>query len=141
MAQTHGLGIIPWSPLASGFLTGKYQRNAQAPSDARLNPESGRGQRLLQNENAFDLIELLQKLANEKNCTVGQLALAWCMNQPGITSPIIGPRTMEQLKDNLGCIDIQLTEEDHEQIDAICPPGGVTVPYYQANWGPHAHRF
>jgi aryl-alcohol dehydrogenase-like predicted oxidoreductase len=71
---------------------------------------------------------------------MSQLALAWCAQQPGITSPIIGPRTMEQLVDNLGALDVAVTEEDREQIDALAPPGGMVNPFYEADFGPAVHR-
>ena len=67
----------------------------------------------------------------------GAVALAWCKEQPGITSPIIGPRTMEQLEDNLGATAVEITEEDRERLDEVAPPGRATVPYYDADFGPH----
>ena len=143
MAQTFGLGLIPWSPLAGGFLTGKYTRGGEGPTDARYEQRRRQGSatpRILETDAAYDAIEGLSQLADEKGCNLGQLALAWCMNQPGITSPIIGPRTMAQLEDNLGCIDVTLTDEDRERIDALCPPGRASVPYYDALFGPHPHR-
>ncbi|MFW6058670.1 MAG: aldo/keto reductase [Phycisphaeraceae bacterium] len=143
MAQTYGFGLIPWSPLAGGFLSGKYRRGGDGPADARftMRRQQGGSVALLESDTAFDIVEGLHRIADRKGCTLSQLALAWCMNQPGITSPIIGPRTMEQLEDNIGAVDVELTDEDREQIDALCPPGGVTVPFYQASFGPHPHRF
>lgn len=70
-------------------------------------------------------------------CTLSQFALAWCMHRPGVTSPIIGPRTMEQLEDNLKALDVKLTEEDHIKVDEVVPPGGMVAPYYEADFGPH----
>ena len=139
MAQTFGYAIIPWSPLASGFLTGKYRRNAEAPEGARLQSGTNRGG-MLENEPAMDFIEAFIQLADDKGCTPSQLALEWCRVQPGITSPIIGPRTPEQLADNLGCLDVELTETDLEKLDALSAPGRAIVPYYQADFGPHQYR-
>ena len=142
MAQTYGMGIIPWSPLAGGFLTGKYKRHGDGPTDARFDKnKGGRAETMLNSDRAFDAVEGLENIASQKNCTLSQLALAWCMNQPGVTSPIIGPRTMQQLEDNLGAIDVTLTDEDHQTIDALCPPGDHIVPFYNSNFGPHAHCF
>ena len=88
-------------------------------------------------DESFDVLEAVQAIANEKDCTPGQVALAWCKDKPGITSPIIGPRTMEQLEDNLGAVEVSLDENDHERLDAVAPPGRSTVPYYEADFGPH----
>lgn len=144
MAQTFGFGLIPWSPLAGGFLSGKYRRGGEGPSDGRFTlrrSQGGRASALLESEAAFDAVEGLTAVADEKGCTLSQLALAWCMNQPGITSPIIGPRTMEQLEDNLGAAAVNITDADRERIDEICPPGRVVVPFYEASFGPHPQRF
>lgn len=139
MAQTYGYALIPWSPLASGFLTGKYQRNAAPPADARIAKQEHR-QGMLENAAAFDIVEGLGKLAEAKGCTVSQLSLAWCRTQPGVTAPIIGPRTPEQLADNLACLDVTLTDADRQAIDALSTPGDAAAPYYQADFGPHTHR-
>jgi aryl-alcohol dehydrogenase-like predicted oxidoreductase len=94
-----GLATIPWSPLAGGLLTGKYKRGEEPPDDSRfggseLNPV----QRRRLNDRIFDVVEGLEPIAQEKGCTLSQLSLAWVMQQPGVTSPIIGPRTMEQYR-------------------------------------------
>ena len=140
-AQTYGLGIIPWSPLAGGFLTGKYRRGEAPPPDARLTPGQGRSPAILENGQAFTVVETLADLARARGSSIGQVALAWCMSQPGITSPIIGPRTMKQLEDNLGAVDVELKDDDYEKIDAVAPPGRVIVSYYDAEFGPHTHRW
>lgn len=139
MAQTFGYALIPWSPLASGFLTGKYKRNVSPPQDARIAKQEHR-KGILENDAAFEVVEGLEAIAKCKNCSLSQLALAWCRTQPGVTSPIIGPRTPEQLDDNLGCLNVTLTNEDREQIDVLSAPGRAVVPYYQADFGPHNHR-
>lgn len=139
MARTYGIGIIPWSPLASGFLTGKYQRNTQPPADGRIGHQAHR-KAMLQNEAAFDVLDFVTGLADEKNISVSQFALAWCMSKPGITSPIIGPRTIDQIEDNLKALDVTLSEEDHARIDDMVPPGRATVPYYEVHFGPHSER-
>lgn len=142
MAQSYGLAILPWSPLARGFLTGKYRRGEELPSNSRFAAERGdfRAERNL-TEAAFDLLDALLLLAREKGCTPGQLALAWCLQQPGITSPIIGPRTMAQLEENLGAPGITLTQEDRTRLDALAPPGRATVLYYEADFGPHRYHW
>jgi aryl-alcohol dehydrogenase-like predicted oxidoreductase len=147
MAQTYGIAIIPWSPLAGGFLTGKYQQGKPAPEGSRYNAFWKNSEEAVLTEAAFDVLKVVKQLADEKGCTPGQIALAWCAGQPGITSPIIGPRTVEHLVDNLGALDISITEDDRKWLDAVAPPGRMTVPYYGydgfawTTWGPHQHRW
>ena len=138
MAQTLGMGLIPWSPLAAGFLTGKYKRG-EVPADGRWKGGQGPGGRTL-NDHAYDIMDRVAALAQAKGCTPSQLALAWCMQQPGITSPIIGPNSMQQFEDNLGALYVQITAEDRAALDEVAPPGGVTVKYYEADFGPTLQR-
>ena len=136
MALTYGIGLIPWSPLAGGFFTGKYRRGEPFPEDSRLS-----GSARQYGDAAFDVLDVFEALAREKDATISQVALAWNASQPGITAPIIGPRTMEQLEDNLGAADVEITDAGRERIDAAAPPGRAIVPFYEAQWGPHAHRW
>jgi aryl-alcohol dehydrogenase-like predicted oxidoreductase len=141
-AQTYGVALIPWSPLAGGFLTGKYDRDESlSPKDSRYGIEPRRMGRNHFTEASFDVLEAVQAIAIEKGRTPAQVALAWCKDSPGVTSPIIGPRTMEQLEDNLGAIGVSLDGNDHERLDAVAPPGRATVPYYDADFGPHEFRW
>ncbi len=142
MAQAYGFGIIPWSPLAGGLLTGKYRRDAPPPEDSRYaNLDANPLYRRRMNDAIWDVIEPLETLAREKGTTLSRLALAWCMHQPGVTSPIIGPRTMEQLEDNLGALEVTITDEDRKAIDRIIPPGTHVAPYYEADWRAGAFRW
>ncbi len=102
-AINFGLAIMPWSPLAGGFLTGKYRRNQPRPDGSRLATSKFHEDCFC--DQCFDIAEAVEKMAKEKNCSAGQLCLAWCAGQPGITSPIIGPRTMEQIIDNLNSLN------------------------------------
>jgi aryl-alcohol dehydrogenase-like predicted oxidoreductase len=141
-AQTYGTALIPWSPLAGGFLTGKYGRDESlSPKDSRYGLEPRRMGRNHFTEAAFDVLEAVRTIADERGCTPGQVALAWCKDQPGVTSPIVGPRTMEQLEDNLGAVEVSLDEDDRERLDAVAAPGRATVPYYEADFGPHRFRW
>lgn len=142
MAQSYGFGIIPWSPLAGGLLTGKYRRNAPPPEDSRYaNLDANPLYRRRMNDAIWDVVEPLESLAREKGTTISRLALAWCIHQPGVTSPIIGPRTMEQLEDNLGALEVTITDEDRKAIDRIIPPGTHVAPYYEADWRAGAYRW
>jgi aryl-alcohol dehydrogenase-like predicted oxidoreductase len=141
MAQTYGIGIIPWSPLAGGLLTGKYNRDTPPPGDSRFGMQKGAPH--LQgryHEGVFAVLEKLTPIASAKGCTLSQLALAWCRTRPGITSPIIGPRTLDQLEDNLPAAEIDFSAEELAAIDAACPPGRMISPFYEAAFGPHPFR-
>lgn len=135
MAQTYGIALLPWSPLAEGFLVGKYSLEKTFSRAGRLSRNSEWGQ-VLFSQQSFRVVETLKKIAREKGCSAGHIALAWCINQPGITSPIIGPRTAQQLQDNLIATTIILTQEEKEIIDTVTPPGHCLVPYYEADFGP-----
>ena len=142
MAHTYGLGIIPWSPLAGGSLTGKYRRGEPTPDGSRFsNIQDNPIMQQRFNENVFDVIEGIQPLVEAKECTMSQFALAWCVQQPYVTSPIIGPRTMEQLEDNLGALDITITDQDRARIDEVNPPGRAVSFFYEAEFGPNLHRW
>ncbi len=141
MARTFGIAVIPWSPLAGGLLTGKYRRGMEPPEDSRFaSYQSNPRYRRRMNERIWDVIEGLEPIAADKGVTLSQLALAWCMAQPGVTSPIIGPRTLEQLEDNLKALEVRITDEDRARIDAVIPPGQMVSPFYEAEFGPHPYR-
>jgi aryl-alcohol dehydrogenase-like predicted oxidoreductase len=140
MARTYGFATIPWSPLAGGLLTGKYKRGEEPPEGARFADQSNPLYRRRLNERIYDVIEGLQPIADEKGATLSQLALAWVMQQPGVTSPIIGPRTMEQLEDNLKAYDVTFTEDDLKQINRVSRRGDSVAPFYEAEFGPHPYR-
>jgi aryl-alcohol dehydrogenase-like predicted oxidoreductase len=112
VCQTYGLGVIPYSPLAGGFLTGKYRRDVK-PESARL----GGVQRYF-NERNWTLLEEMEKLGQEKGgWSVLQVALAWMLANPLVTSPIVGPRNLEQLEDNLGAAGKRLNEDEKALLD------------------------
>ncbi|HJN93378.1 MAG TPA: aldo/keto reductase [Dehalococcoidia bacterium] len=141
MASTYGVGIIPWSPLAGGLLTGKYSRTDPPPEDSRYGGTLRGNQRARMNERLFDVTEALAPIVQAKDCSMSQFALAWCMQQPHVSSAIIGPRTMEQLEDNLVAAEIEVTDVDRAAVDGIVPPGQMVSPFYEAEFGPHPHRF
>jgi aryl-alcohol dehydrogenase-like predicted oxidoreductase len=130
LAKTYELAILPWSPLWGGLLTGKYRRNQPLPSDARFafDPLKGIWDSNLEAQ-IYDLLDVLAELAAAKNCTISQLVLAWTITQTGITSAIIGPRTLAQLQDNLGAIDVELNDDDRKRIDELAPPGSALAKF------------
>lgn len=141
VALTYGYGVIPWSPLGMGFLTGKYRRNSPPPENSRYRMVKD-NPRLSQRwtEAAFDVTEGLEPIVKEKSCTMSQLALAWVGSRRGVTSPIIGPRTMDQLEDNLEALSVKISSEDEKRIDELVPPGHSVSPFYEADFGPHSYR-
>ncbi len=126
-----GLGVVTYSPIARGVLTGKYARDAEPPAESR----AGRGnERLMQTEyreSNFELAQHVVALAEEIGCTPAQFAVAWVMANALVTCPIIGPRTMEQLEDNLGAPGVEITPEIEARIDELVPPGEHTGRGFQ----------
>jgi aryl-alcohol dehydrogenase-like predicted oxidoreductase len=129
-AQTFGIALMPWAPLCGGLLTGKYRRNDQSAAGRWHGGKDNFGRPAT--PAAFDVIEGLVALAKDKGCTPSQLALAWNAAQPGITAPIIGPRTLEQLIDNIAATRVRVTDEDRARLDALAPPWSATLRYYDA---------
>lgn len=119
--REHGLATMLYSPLAGGWLSGKYRRNEPAPPDSRLSA-SGANLSSAEYSQTFDVLEKLQGIASAKGASLSQLALAWLLAQPGVTGTIIGPRHLGQLKDNLAALDVKITSQDLSAIDAIAPP-------------------
>ena len=141
MAQTYGMAVIPWSPLAGGMLTGKYTRGEEPPEDSRwASYANNPAQRRRMNDRIYDALEALEPIARAKGVTMSQFSLAWAAAQPGVTSPIIGPRTMEQFEDNLKAAEVTITDEDRKAVDAVVRPGTHVSPYYEAEFGPHPYR-
>jgi len=141
-AQSFGLAVIPWGPLCGGLLTGKYDRD-EGTADGRWQAGRDNAGRTA-TAHGWDLVDLLRDLAAEKGCSVSQVALAWCASRPGVTAPIIGPRTFDQVVDNLGAVDVVITDDDVARIDTIVAPRGYAVRYYDAAMGtdfrPSVHR-
>jgi aryl-alcohol dehydrogenase-like predicted oxidoreductase len=111
VSKTYHLGVIPYSPLAGGFLTGKYRRNL-VPISARVG-----GVKRHFTERNWSLLDIMDTMAKEKHSSISQIALAWLLADPLITSPIIGANSVEQLKDNLGAIDVHLTSAEKLTLD------------------------
>lgn len=113
LCESEGLGVIPYSPLAGGFLTGKYHSDAPPPDSAR---SEGIRNRYF-NEQGWRTLAAVEKIAEARGATPLQIALAWQLTQPVITAPIIGANSVSQLKESLGAVSIRLTEEEMAQLD------------------------
>ncbi len=129
-AQSFGVAVIPWGPLCGGLLTGKYTRDNTSVEGRWQGGKDNFGRPVT--DKAFDVIDAVVGLANETGCTPSQLALAWNTAQPGVTAPIIGPRTKEQLIDNLGALDVSVTAEVSARLDEAAPPMSQSLRYYDA---------
>ena len=118
-----GLGLLPWSPLGGGWLTGKYSKDERPTGDTRLGDDPGRGveayDRRSTRQRTWDVIDTVSEIAEQRGATMAQVALAWLVDRPAVTSVILGARTTEQLADNLGAAGLHL--------DGTRPPGS-TLP-------------
>ena len=140
VAERYRMGVIPWSPLAGGWLTGRYRKGQDIP-------ESHRAQRVPRrydlsipgNQAKLDAVEELALLAEEAGISLIHLALAFTLTHPAVTSPIIGPRTMEQLESQLGAVDVTLSIDILDRIDKIVPPG-ITLNREDSGYTPPGLR-
>lgn len=117
VAQRHGMGVVVWSPLAQGLLTGRVRKGQQ--TDLRRTAIFSH----MRDERRLDAVEKIIPLADEAGLPMTHLAMAFTIAHPGVTSALIGPRTMEQLDNLLAGLDVTLTDDILDQIDEIVPPG------------------
>ena len=123
-ARYYGIGILVWSPLGGGFLTGKYQRDRKPPSGTRF-AEAGIFVPLDQ-EQGYRIIDALRQVADRHGATPARVALAWLLSRPAVSSVIVAARTNEHLEDNIKASDLRLSREDIDLLDGVSDPG---VPY------------
>ncbi len=117
MAKDHQLAIFPWSPLAGGFLSGKFTRQNSSAGSRRDTFDFPP----INKEKAYDLLEVFEKIGKRTNASPAQVALAWVRQQPGITSTIIGAKNKQQLQDNIASLNLELNSDDLAAIDAVSP--------------------
>ncbi len=115
MCRDYGLGIAPWSPLAGGFLTGKYGRGETAPETSRAAADQRFADRYLREEN-FDILDHVKMIATDVGATPAQVALAWLLHRDAVTAPIIGARTVDQLEENMEATKVTLTAEQRAEL-------------------------
>jgi aryl-alcohol dehydrogenase-like predicted oxidoreductase len=116
MAQSEGLGLLVWSPLAGGLLSGKFSREQQGASGSR---RAAMAFPPVEMDRAYSVIDALKNMAEQKNATVAQLAIAWLLHQPSVTSVLLGTKKIEQLNDNLGAVDVTLSDEDLRALNQV----------------------
>jgi aryl-alcohol dehydrogenase-like predicted oxidoreductase len=128
-----GVGLLPWSPLGGGWLSGKYKRDQMPTGATRLGENPKRGMEAFDKRNSnaktWDVIGAVQDIAEARGATMAQVALAWVAAQPAVTSVILGARTTEQLADNLGAASLSLTSEDLATLSAASKPEMADYPY------------
>ena len=123
-----GVGVLVWSPLAGGLLSGKYRRDQPGPQESRL--LSGWDEPPVRDQDKlYDIVEVLVAVASGRGASPAQVALAWLLERPAVTSVIIGARTSEQLADNLGAADLSLTAEELARLEEVSRPP-LLYPYW-----------
>jgi aryl-alcohol dehydrogenase-like predicted oxidoreductase len=129
----NGLGLLPWSPLGGGWLTGKYLPDKVPTGATRLGENPDRGvesyYRRSANQRTWDVLGALRAVATRHEASMAQVALAWLLSRPSVTSVILGCRTVKQLEDNLGALDLALSDQDVADLDAASDPGAADYPY------------
>jgi aryl-alcohol dehydrogenase-like predicted oxidoreductase len=127
-----GLGLLPWSPLGGGWLSGKYRRDQRPAGATRLGDDPDRGMEAYDRRGqgrTWDVIEATEKVAGERGVSMAEVALAWVNGRPGVTATILGARTTAQLETNLRAADLRLTAAETAALDAASDPRAPDYPY------------
>jgi len=127
-----GMGLLPWSPLGGGYLSGKYTRQRRPGAGTRLGDDPGRGMEAWERrgtERTWAVIDAVQRLAEDRGVSLAEIALAWVTDRPGVTSTILGARTTEQLRANLGAADLHLSAAEVAALDGASDPRPPDYPY------------
>jgi aryl-alcohol dehydrogenase-like predicted oxidoreductase len=130
--QDAGLGMLPWSPLGGGWLSGKYQRDQRPTGTTRLGEDPERGMEAYDRrgtERTWNIIDAVQKVAEDRGVSMAEVALAWVTDRPAVTSTILGARTKEQLETNLRSADLHLTAEETAALDQASDLHATDYPY------------
>jgi len=133
LCQKYELAIIPWSPLAMGLLAGRYTQANNYPEGSRAQLWDNNMVKARVTQRGIDVGMAISKMAQERELTASQLSLLWIKDQPGITSPIIGPRTLAHLEDALGIIDKKFADADRPLFDELVHPGTAVADFHNSN--------
>ena len=126
LLQDQGMGLLPWSPLAGGLLSGKFAREGGGPNNAR---RAAFDFPPVNKDRVFDCVDAMRPMAEARGCSVARIALAWLLHQPWVTSVIIGAKTIEQLEENLRAGEVKLTPQELAQLEGVS-----TLPYEYPGW-------
>ena len=131
--QDSGMGLLPWSPLGGGWLAGKYERDKMPTGKTRLGEDPNRGMEAYgprnDDERTWAILDAVRDVAKSRSASMAQVALAWLCGRPAVTSVILGARTREQLKDNLGAGDLVLSDDEMKKLSGISAPQMDDYPY------------
>jgi aryl-alcohol dehydrogenase-like predicted oxidoreductase len=134
MAQVHGLGVLTWSPMAMGVLTGRYSKADEYPTGSRAALRGGFYADRVTGK-GIEVGKKFVKLAEERGISPKQLAVLWCKDQPGVTAPLMGPRTLQHLEDLLPVLDMKLDDSLGKACDNLVPPGSAVANFHNtAGW-------
>ena len=127
-----GVGLLPWSPLGGGWLSGKYQRDVRPTGATRLGEDPGRGMEAYDRrgtERTWKIIDVVRDIATRRGVSMAEVAVAWVTARPGVASTILGARTLEQLEANLRAADLQLNQQETVELDAASDLRAADYPY------------
>jgi aryl-alcohol dehydrogenase-like predicted oxidoreductase len=129
----HGLAVLPWSPLAMGMLVGRYTRPGEFPAGSRGDHWKNMMFQERITRRGIEVGQKVAEMAAERGMSASQLALLWAKDQPGVTAPIIGPRTLQHLEDALPLLNMTLAEADRPIFDALVHPGNAVADFHNSN--------
>ncbi len=133
VCRNENIGMLPWSPLAGGWLTGKYVRDQPPTGATRLGEDPQRGMEAYSPRNAqertWQVIDAVRQVAEARGVSMSQVALAWVADRPAVSAVILGARTVEQLSDNLGAAELHLSEKETTLLTQACAPIVADYPY------------
>jgi 1-deoxyxylulose-5-phosphate synthase len=133
LAQKYGLAILPWSPLAMGILAGRYPLDGTPPEGSRVSRASWQSARDRLSHRGLEVGAQVVEMAKVRHLTAAQLSLLWCKDQPGITAPIVGPRTVGHLDEFIPVMEMHLADEDRPLFDALVHPGNAVADFHNSN--------
>jgi aryl-alcohol dehydrogenase-like predicted oxidoreductase len=129
IALSEGLGVLVWSPIAGGLLSGKFRRKGKGPKGSRHFDRGFKEPPIHDERKLYDIIDELVAVGEAHGCSAARVALAWLLQRPGVSSLVIGGRTEEQFRDNLAALDLKLTGDDVRRLDAVSRPP-LLYPYW-----------
>ncbi len=133
LALSEGLGILVWSPLAGGLLSGKFRRDAKGPEGSRHFARAWREPPIYDEDRLWAIVDALAGIGEARGCSASRVAIAWLLSRPGVTSVIIGGRSEEQFTDNLAALDLKLEADELRRLDRVSRPP-LLYPYWHQAW-------